>query len=283
MTGRDIRLQPCSATPELALIAHTEIRAPMPRLDIPCAADSANLYISTKGSKQMQCQGQTYTLNGGEFFWTPMGVDHATGPMPLSKCTHYWVRLTLDGTGSFLGDPAGAELRDQLAGLPVVRARADQECVGHAEHCYRLATEEPGFARDHELRMRLNLLLLKLLEAARAGNGSSPTNPVIAALTEHIDQHLSEAITVEDLARALGMANSTLSELCQREIGIPPAEFVMRRKLDEAERLLIATDLPVREISDRLGFNNERYFSTVFRRFHPQPPGRFRSEYRDNH
>jgi len=278
MSGRDIRSHPCDAVPELVLIASTRIRAPLPRLEIPWDPDCGNLYVSTKGSKQMQCQGRTYTLRGGECFWTPPGVDHATGPMPVSKCSHYWLRLDLAGSGVFLGDAASAPLRDALAALGVVHARIDEEAIAHAARCYELARRAAGFARDQELRHRLGLLLLGLIDLAERSEEPAG-HPAIGAITVFVDRNLGQPIGVEDLTRVAGVGHSTLSELCQRELGMPPAEFVTRRKLDEAKRLLLETELPVREVSQRLGFSSERYFSSVFRRYHPEPPGRFRKQF----
>ena len=75
---------------------------------------------------------------------------------------------------------------------------------------------------------------------------------------------------------SVGLSESTSAAYWAARMGMPPARYAMRLKIEEACRLLVKTRLRVGEIADRLGFGDPLYFS---RRFH-QDVGSTAAEYR---
>lgn len=67
------------------------------------------------------------------------------------------------------------------------------------------------------------------------------------------------------LARAHGLSASTFRRRWEALVGMPPARFVMRLRMEEACRLLVETRLKVGEIGEALGFGDPLYFSRRFR------------------
>ena len=70
------------------------------------------------------------------------------------------------------------------------------------------------------------------------------------------------------LARAANMATSSFQHLFQKQIGVPPQQYVMRILMERAGLLLSSTDLSIPEIAERLGFANRYHFTVVFTRWH---------------
>ncbi len=279
MDGRDIRQQPLTSLPELEIIGNTEIQKPLPQLDIPFATGCANIYFGYKGSKQMEAQGAYYHLNGGEYFVTPPGVTHSTGPMPISKCAHYWLRLRLDLDSPFLGDASYDEMRERLRSLPIVHGKYSDVCFHALRSIYDLATQAASPRRNLELRLQLSLFVLKLIEQIDVQE-EQPDAPALSNVLDYLERHLGENLSVQDMANVAGVSPSTLQALFIKHKGMAPAEFFTRQKMDAAKKLLISGSDSVRSISEQLGYTNERYFSTVFRRYHLEPPGRFRSKFK---
>jgi AraC-like DNA-binding protein len=73
-----------------------------------------------------------------------------------------------------------------------------------------------------------------------------------------------------------------LQAIFRKQEGLSPGEFITRQRMAAAEGLLRDQSLSLRAISERLGYANERHFSTAFRRYHGQPPGRFRLSQTDH-
>jgi AraC-like DNA-binding protein len=279
--GRDCHYVPSADLPELVLVGRTEIQQPLPRLEVPFAPGCCNLYLGFKGSKQMQAEGRTYSLNAGEFFLTPPGVEHTTGPMPISRCAHYWLRIDLTGSAAFLGNSDHEPLRRGLANSGIVNGRYREDLLTGVRAVYALCAGTKTAARDArwllEMRLQLGLTLLRLLDHVEHDTPSPSDDPVLAEVVAHIDRHLGESLSLPDLASVARCSVSALQSLFKRSEGLSPGEFVTRRRMQAAEELLLAGTLSLREIAERLGFANERHFSNAFRRFHGEPPGRFRA------
>lgn len=280
--GRVLHRRPCASLPELVLIGQTEIQQPLPKLDVPFAPGCLNLYLGYKGSKQMQAQGRTYTLTAGEFFLTPPGVEHTTGPMPISRCAHYWLRVDAAGKAPFLGSKDQEPLRRRLRQLGVVHGRYGEALLAGVRGLFDACTAPQSRAgaalRVVELRCQLALVLLRLLDQVDAAPGQDDGDPRFQRVAAHIERHLGEDLSLQDLAAVAGCSVSAVQMLFKRHAGLSPGEFVTRRRMHAAEQVLLASDLSLKAIAERLGFADERHFSTSFRRYHGQPPGRFRRE-----
>ena len=67
------------------------------------------------------------------------------------------------------------------------------------------------------------------------------------------------------LAERLGVSRATLDRSFADDVGLSPSKMLMRLRLDEAKRLMAATDLTLAEIAARLGYCNAAYFTNIFK------------------
>lgn len=89
-------------------------------------------------------------------------------------------------------------------------------------------------------------------------------------------RHLGTALGLREMAASLGMNERTLSARCRSAFGCAPTRLFVRHKMQHARHLLLQTDLPVKEISGFLGFENPYHFSTVYKRVHGVAPSQAR-------
>jgi transcriptional regulator GlxA family with amidase domain len=82
---------------------------------------------------------------------------------------------------------------------------------------------------------------------------------------------------VAALAREAGLSSAALHARFVAEIGLSPAAWMRRRRLDEAQRLLSGTGLGITAIAQRLGFRSSQHFATQFRLAVGVPPQRWRA------
>lgn len=90
------------------------------------------------------------------------------------------------------------------------------------------------------------------------------------------EQHLAENLSAAALAAKLGVSVRTLTKRCQEVAGRPPSRAFMHYKMEYAAHALRQSDIPIKEISHRLGFQNQYHFSRVFRRYLGAPPSSYR-------
>lgn len=92
-----------------------------------------------------------------------------------------------------------------------------------------------------------------------------------------VEDHLAEALSVDRLARVAGMSRAHFVRKFTETLGGPPSEFVLNRRLARIERLLLATEMTVREIAAATGFADGNYLAKSFRRARGMSPLAFRA------
>ena len=91
-----------------------------------------------------------------------------------------------------------------------------------------------------------------------------------------IDDHVHEAVSLEDLADRMNLSPSRTSHLVRKFFGYSFQELVMIERMTRARNLLLSTEYPLKAIALATGFSNEFYFSRCFRDFYGMPPGEYR-------
>ncbi|AFL50859.1 AraC-like DNA-binding protein [Sinorhizobium fredii] len=95
---------------------------------------------------------------------------------------------------------------------------------------------------------------------------------------DHILANLEKPLPVEELAHVSGLSRAHFSRVFAASEGMPPAEFVLQKRLQRAVKLLTKTaDLPVKEVAILSGFEDPNYFAKVFRRVFGASPTEFRT------
>jgi LacI family transcriptional regulator len=101
-------------------------------------------------------------------------------------------------------------------------------------------------------------------------------DPYVARALHVIRRHALEGITVKSVLREVPLSRRALEHRFVKHLGRTPKAEIQRLRLERVKTLLATTDLPIRQISDQLGFHQPSYLSTLFRRATGLPPGAFR-------
>jgi len=76
------------------------------------------------------------------------------------------------------------------------------------------------------------------------------------------------------------MSPCRFARLFKEAVGLPPHQFVLRKRIARARSMLESTAAPVAEISAELGFENQSHFTAVFHRLAGTTPAAYRHRYR---
>ncbi|MBE6650772.1 MAG: helix-turn-helix transcriptional regulator [Ruminococcaceae bacterium] len=93
---------------------------------------------------------------------------------------------------------------------------------------------------------------------------------------EYIRKHLSVQLSIKDISNECFLAPSTLTRNFRQETGMSIGEYIDFLIFRESEKMLKTTDMTVLEISDKLGFCDQFYFSRKFAEKHGFPPSKYR-------
>ena len=101
----------------------------------------------------------------------------------------------------------------------------------------------------------------------------------IAPSLVYMSQHLSEPLRVSELSGAADMSSSRFFELFKLATGHAPIGFFIRMRMRRACELLRETDLSVKEVAATLGYQDEFYFSRLFKSLHRLAPSHYRKQH----
>ncbi len=93
---------------------------------------------------------------------------------------------------------------------------------------------------------------------------------------QYIEEQYSYPITVEDVADYTGISRSYLFRLFQGVMNQSPKEYLLEYRISQACRLLNQTDLTVGSIAHSVGFEDNLYFSKVFKKYKSCTPSEYR-------
>lgn len=129
---------------------------------------------------------------------------------------------------------------------------------------------------DREIDAHLGMLRL-LAEHIGADKTLTDDEESIGKLVKYyVRNNLDKKLTLADIALDLHCSTVTLTEHFKEEFGITIMEYVTRKRMDLAEKLLITTDEPLREIAALTGFSDVEYFSRTFKKHHGTSPAAWR-------
>lgn len=134
------------------------------------------------------------------------------------------------------------------------------------------AADEPPSEADCSQMIHRLLCLLLLGEQPSAQNPDDS----IARSIRYMNQHLFEALSVQQVAQAVNLSPSHFSRQFKARTGYSPYEYIVLRRIDKAKYLLTSTRQSVKEIAYQIGYNSEENFIHSFQKHVGISPGLFR-------
>lgn len=223
---------------------------------------------------------QRYNISAGDVIICNAGVLHDEDPSQAEDLNTYSLALadvavkglpanTLISSAYSPVFPAGecADTVNQLMGM-IHRLLATNP-RGATETCNYLAAA---------LVSKLLLAIRKYCE--NEGNTVRSRTDIIAGqVKNYIDTHFDEQFTLQDISDAIRVSPYHLAHMFKENTGYSPMQYTVRRRLGEAQSMLITTSLSVTEIALSVGFGNPCHFNTMFSKYIGMSPSRYRSSY----
>jgi AraC-like DNA-binding protein len=120
-------------------------------------------------------------------------------------------------------------------------------------------------------------LVLSMLRGYSRDNSESSDEPeFLNWITSYMSLHLSEPLSVSDMAARAGLSASRFSQVFRNRFGRPPHQFLLHLRVQRAQDLLHHTSLTMRDISAQCGFSDVHHFAKTFKRLTGQTPGSYR-------
>ena len=128
--------------------------------------------------------------------------------------------------------------------------------------------------------------LQRAFEALREMGGAEaqPTQPVrgglspwqIRKVTSHVDAHLDRPIRNDELATLVRLNASHFGRAFRNSFGEPPHEYVIRRRVERAQGLMLSTEASLSDIALECGLADQSHLTRLFRRIVGESPRAWR-------
>ena len=234
--------------------------------------DTELIYVSS-GSYTLRVAGREWRLTEGSVAIIPPGILHESWTDLGQQATRHCLHLTWDFHPSGALFPKQAFRADEFHANrihPVPMAVRSHLPLVHqaSEPLARLLREMFSLLRGGE---RLGALLLwPILQQALGGSTCERGEilsypPAVTAVKNFIDAHYQEPIFSADLTRITKLSRSRIFTLFKHFMGISPADYLTKVRLEAAKRLLSGSTHSIKETAAECGFAATSYFSRIFR------------------
>jgi AraC family transcriptional regulator len=179
--------------------------------------------------------------------------------------------------------PAEARSDDaQPASAPRAGARSLSERGRRAALCFDAARILEGICRaggpEHARTAVLQLVTLLTSAAAprsaAARGGLAPWQ--MRKLDHYLSEHLTRPMRLDELANQVSLSVSYFCRAFKESFRNTPHEYIIRLRLERAQKMMLATAEPLTQIALDCGFADQSHFSKLFRRALGEPPSAWR-------
>lgn len=138
------------------------------------------------------------------------------------------------------------------------------------------AEREEGYQALCQYLMLASLELVKRMVSGRKDASWTQETSMFAQIAKYIDLHYMEDVTIEQLVQQFYISPYHLSHMFRQKTGYSLKQYILRRRIGEAQIRLVSTQDSVQTISEAVGFEDASYFSRIFSKYIGQTPTEYR-------
>ena len=245
--------------------------------------DSFVLIYGVSGTLHISDGGREYSVSPNDYLILLAGREHVGTKVSPPGLSYYWCHFYLRGEyavrdegGEYLSFGEGYE-------LPTYGHLEDSSRMHLLFHQLMDSSRSPSPFSSAICGSFLDIILAELAAEAVAGESSGRRDATAANIVEWIRLNAADIVSVDDVARYFGYNSEYLSTMIRQVTGRSTVEHINESRIALARELLRTTEAKLSEIAERCGFNDEKYFSRVFKRKCDVSPGEYRKAYRREH
>ncbi|MDR0404067.1 MAG: AraC family transcriptional regulator [Treponema sp.] len=214
------------------------------------------IYI-IEGQGTFETQGKTYAVNPGSVLFLPPGIWHRYRPVPDIGWHEYWVGFkgsfvqNLFGEGVFSADKLFFEL-----GL-------NNRMIENFQLIFEeIKTQQPLY--QFRVCSEIISLIAEIHTQERRREQPNHYQKIVDTAKNLMRANVFGGINLPSIAKQIGLSVSHLNEIFKTYTSMTPYQYFIQLKINKAGSLL-ENDISVKEAAYKLGFNDQFYFSRLFK------------------
>lgn len=228
------------------------------------------IIMSVEGEGVLETEGKTFAIGEGAVFFLPANREHRYHGKDANWITS-WISLA-------------GETMDE-----VLKSFGLEDCVvisgADTSHCERIMRQilmelkvnrlngmERSSVHIYELLMEVHMLRTE--QARPQGKGVYRVLPLL----DYIDEHITEQLTLADLAKVLDVTPQHLCRAFKEAFGMRPFEYINRRRIQISKRYLADRNMKIATVATQVGIHDVSYYCYNFKRLEGVTPNEFRAQ-----
>ncbi|MBP7948030.1 MAG: AraC family transcriptional regulator [Verrucomicrobiales bacterium] len=258
---------------DVPVIGHYTYRRAAQGLQRETHSEHFEVTFLTKGVQIYETEGERTVLRGGDLYLTRPGESHSTAGQPEEKGEAYWIFIRAVPGGSFLRfDAEAVSAFRSIFETGRRSARASAELQEHLNKLFELhETHQSNPLAKAALMARVDLLVLELA-ACFTREVKDDIGGAVGRVLERLKRDDQWDVSIAELAQEARLSEARFKVRFKQEVGIPPGEYLMRRRIEKAKLWLRKTQYRIADIAKELAFPTSQYFATVFKRYTGKTP-----------
>lgn len=225
------------------------------------------LYIASESGRYLVGKHE-YAVTAGDFVICNANVPHGEDPFQEHHIQTYCLVLS------------GAKLEVGEEERPIISLGKENAIGALLPEIYQAFHKKKGYS---EVCRHFALGILLLLQRKLLERDADPIRKkrerLINQITDYLNEHYAEALTLSQISEKFFISTSHLSHVFKNETGLSPIQYMMQRRIGEAQSLLVETSLTIQQIEERLGFTDSAHFSKMFKKCVGVTPKEYRKHF----
>lgn len=217
-----------------------------------------------KGSGTVICDGKKFVAKQGDVYILPAGTKQEY----YSSADDPWVKKFFNIKGSLFLNL----LREYSLDNIIVIENCNVKPLFDEIYKYSCSKADDVDVFYDTITLKLHELLIKIKNHADI----KPQNDEMMKLKRYIDNNLERIISNDELASLIFRSNDYVIKSFYGNFNKTPYDYQLDQKITAAKRLLQYTQLSIGEISQRLGYSDQHYFSNLFKKKCKMSPLQYR-------
>ncbi|MGF2146170.1 AraC family transcriptional regulator [Vagococcus fluvialis] len=250
----------------------------IPWQHLPRINHNYELFIGINETLHLIVEEKNIKVRPGDILLIPPNVYFTGGQQSAANLSFYWLHFLLPETELFLTTIDTLEDESVIWPLYAENFITSNEIILFQQ----LITTMKNNQRQNDLLNSFTKTFLLSLSANTKKKyqqqKTTPENQLIAFVADWLEQNSAQAITVQEVANYFGYNKVYLSHLFSKEMGMTLTRYLQLQRIEKAKILLGNSPITIKEVAFAVGFEDEKYFSRVFKKLEHLSPVDYRKK-----
>ena len=249
----------------------------------------SRMYLITKGEGKLTIGNETIKLEAGYLYLVPSFIH--CNYLFCEGLEHYYIHfralteggLTLYNLYSFNQKTNAGEMQKMLF-RRLHEINPGLELPHHDPKVYQnkpWMNKKPAWKNVNE-KLESEAILQMLFSGFITGVSNINLAPNMKynlhQILVFIQNNLQKEIKVDHLANMACLSNDHFTRIFKSVMGLSPMEYVIRKRIEKSQYLLVTTDLPINQIIEQTCFKSTAYFTRMFKKYVFVTPATYRKQ-----